>query len=36
MKPQDIERILAQHDAYWDDQRAELRELKSFYMTRFW
>jgi hypothetical protein len=36
MKPQDIQRILAQHDAYWDDQRAELRELKSFYMTRFW
>ena len=36
MKPSDIERILTAHDAYWDDQRAELRELKSFYMTRFW
>jgi len=36
MKAEEIQRILAQHDAYWDDQRAELRELKSFYMTRYW
>jgi hypothetical protein len=36
MKPEEIQRILAQHDAYWDDCRAELRQQKAFYMTRYW
>ena len=36
MKPDEIQRILAQHDAYWDECRAELRQQKAFYMTRYW
>jgi len=36
MKPDEIQRILAQHDAYWDDCRSELRQQKAFYMTRYW
>ena len=36
MTPDTIARILAQHDDYWEERRAEMRELKSFYMTRYW
>ena len=36
MKPQQLADILAQHDAYWDAQRAELREQKAFYMVNYW
>mgnify|MGYP003651698986 CR=1 FL=1 len=35
-KPEQIATILAQHDAYWEERRGEMRELKSFYMTRYW
>jgi hypothetical protein len=36
LQPKDIQAILAQHDVYWDDRKATMREYRQFYMTEFW
>ena len=36
LKPLDVQEILAEHDAYWTDQKPRLREARRLYMTRFW
>lgn len=36
MKPTIINALFKQHESYWDGQRAELRKLRSAYMTRYW
>lgn len=36
LSPERISEIVAQHDAYWDHRRGELRELRNLYLTRFW
>ena len=36
LTPERVADIVAQHDAYWDQRRTSLRELRNLYMTRFW
>lgn len=36
LEPSDIQDIVTQHDAYWDQRRDRLREYRRLYMTRFW
>ena len=36
MKPKVVEALFRRHEMYWDDQKAELRKLRSAYMTRYW
>ena len=36
LKPEHVAEIVDQHDAYWDDRRPRMRELRSMYFTRFW
>lgn len=36
MKAKIAEALYRRHEAYWDDQKAELRKLRAAYMTRYW
>ena len=36
MKALTVESYYRQHEKHWDEQRAELRQLRSAYMTRYW
>lgn len=36
MKTKIAEALYRRHEAYWDDQKAELRKLRAAYMTRYW
>ncbi len=36
LTPERVADIVAQHDAYWDQRRTSLRELRNLYLTRFW
>ena len=36
LEPSDIQTIVTQHDAYWDQRRDRLQEYRRLYMTRFW
>ena len=36
LKPQDIQAILDDHDAYWGDRRDELMRYKAVYEMDFW
>tara|TARA_R100000808_G_scaffold19449_1_gene42190 strand:- start:502 stop:2169 length:1668 start_codon:yes stop_codon:yes gene_type:complete len=36
MKPRIVEMYYRNHSKYWDEARAELRQLRAAYMTRYW
>ena len=36
LKPAEVLAIVAEHDAYWEQRRPRLREMRRLYMTRFW
>jgi hypothetical protein len=36
MKAKIAEALFRRHEAYWDEQKSELRKLRAAYMTRFW
>ena len=36
MKPRIVEMYYHNHSKYWDEARAELRQLRAAYMTRYW
>ena len=36
LKPAEVLAIVTEHDAYWEQRRPRLREMRRLYMTRFW
>lgn len=36
LTPLEAQEIIEAHDAYWDQQRPRMRELRALYMTDFW
>ena len=36
MRARTVQAYYAQHEKFWNEQRVEMRELRSAYMTRYW